>query len=77
MSKLDLPDVREALPGIRAALAARGTEVLAFSAATGEGVPGLLDAVERLLGEHPVAPRPRAVPLPGRRAERRESEGED
>jgi GTP-binding protein len=64
MSKLDLPDVRDALPALRAALGARGIAVLAFSAATGEGVPEMLDAVERLLGENPVPPRPRAAPLP-------------
>src|SRR5690606_2144945 len=40
VSKLDLPDVREALPAIREALPDR--EVLAFSAATGEGVEEVL-----------------------------------
>jgi GTP-binding protein len=71
LSKLDLPEVRDALPEFRRALAEHGVEVLAFSAATGEGVAGLLDAVERLLAEHPVAPRPRSAPLPrvGRKGE--------
>jgi GTP-binding protein len=56
LSKLDLPEVREALGPLREALSARGIEVLAFSAATGEGVPQLLDAVEKLLAQHPPAP---------------------
>ena len=63
MSKLDLPDVRAALPEFREAMRARGIDVLAFSAATGQGVSELLDALERLLAEHPVAARPRDVPL--------------
>jgi GTP-binding protein len=65
MSKLDLPDVRDALGPFREAMRARGTEVLAFSAATSEGVSELLDALERLLGQHPVPPRPRPALLPG------------
>jgi GTP-binding protein len=65
MSKLDLPDVREALGPFREAMGARGIEVLAFSAATSEGVNDLLDAIERLLRQHPVPPRPRTAPLPG------------
>ena len=63
MSKLDLPDVREAFGPFRDALKTRGIEALAFSAATGEGVPQVLDAIERLLGENPVTPTPRATPL--------------
>jgi GTP-binding protein len=59
MSKLDLPEVREALGPFRDAMHARGIEVLGFSAATGEGVPDLLDAIEQLLAQNPVAPRPR------------------
>jgi GTP-binding protein len=64
VSKHDLPDVREALPDFEARMAARGVAVLAFSAATGEGIAPLLDALERMLVEHPVPPQPRAVPLP-------------
>jgi GTP-binding protein len=64
MSKLDLPDVRAALPGFRAAMHERGIDVLALSAATREGLPELLDAVERLLAAHPVAAAPRRIPLP-------------
>lgn len=61
VSKIDLPDVRDALSEIRAALAPH--DVLAFSAATGEGVPEVLDALERLLAENPERPAPRAEPL--------------
>jgi GTP-binding protein len=74
MSKLDLPEVREALPDVRAALADKlGTRgLLAFSAATGEGISDVLDALEQLLAEHPERPAPRAEPL-----ERGEADGED
>jgi GTP-binding protein len=64
LSKLDLPEVREAAPALAEALEARGFSLLPFSAATGEGVPALLDAIERLLTAHPLAPLPRGVPLP-------------
>jgi GTP-binding protein len=64
MSKLDLTEAREAYPAFRDAMAERGIEVLAFSSATGEGQEAVLDALERVLAEHPVAPLPRAVPLP-------------
>jgi GTP-binding protein len=74
VSKLDLPDVREALPEIEAALAARGHAVLPFSAATGEGVEAVLDALERTLAEHPDRPAPRAEPLRGPSIEHDEDE---
>jgi GTP-binding protein len=64
MSKLDLPEVRDACPGFRDAMAERGIDVLAFSSATGEGQEAVLDALERVLSAHPVAPLPRAAPLP-------------
>lgn len=66
MSKLDLPEVGEALPELRAALASENIEVSAFSAATKEGVETLLDRVEALLAAHsePVAPRAQALPVP-------------
>jgi GTP-binding protein len=65
VSKLDLPDVRDAVPEIRDALRERGHEVLAFSAATGEGVEEVLDALERILSENPDRPAPRTEPLGG------------
>jgi GTP-binding protein len=64
VSKLDLPEVREALPEFRAELAHDGIDVSAFCAATGEGVEALLDRIEALLAEHSEAVAPRAVPLP-------------
>ncbi len=77
VSKLDLPDVRDALDTLREGLAAQGVErVLAFSAATGEGVEAVLDALEQLLAEHPDRPAPRAEPLTGAASEAGEDEGE-
>jgi len=51
VSKLDLPDVRERVDALRARLAERGHELLAFSAVSNEGLDGLLGAVARLMGE--------------------------
>jgi GTP-binding protein len=68
VSKLDLPDVKKRLPIIRRGLKKRGVEqVLAFSAATGEGVEPLMLALEQLLSEHTDRPAPRAEPLARRR----------
>jgi GTP-binding protein len=66
MSKLDLPEVVEAYPELRDALAEEGITVSAFSAATSQGVEALLDRVETLLAQHsePVAPRSQALPVP-------------
>ena len=64
VSKLDLPEVAEALPAFRAELAEHGVEISAFSAATREGVERLLDRVEALLAEHSQPVAPRAEPLP-------------
>jgi GTP-binding protein len=64
MSKQDLPDVRAAFAPFRDAMGARGVEVLPLSAATHEGLTELLDAIERLLDQHPIAAPPRRVPLP-------------
>lgn len=64
LSKADLPETREAEAELREALRARGIEsLLVFSAVTGQGVEALLDALERLLAEHPDRPAPRAEPL--------------
>ena len=64
LSKLDLPEVREAEADFREAMGAREIRVYAFSAATGEGLDALLDAVEAELAKHPVPARPRREPLP-------------
>lgn len=64
VSKIDLPDVREAVAEISEAMEAKDRgKVLAFSAATGEGVEELLNALERILAEHPDRPEPRPEPL--------------
>jgi GTP-binding protein len=56
LTKLDLPDVRERLPAALAFFAERGHRVFPISAATGEGVQDLINAV--------------AVEIEARRAER-------
>src|SRR5262249_2531257 len=45
LAKIDLPDTREAYPALRERFAARGIELLALSAATGEGVPQVLERI--------------------------------
>lgn len=51
INKIDIPEVRERLPELFALLAARSPDVLAVSAATGEGVKALLDRVAQRLDE--------------------------
>ena len=58
VNKIDLPEARERLPDLRAALGARGLPVLAVSAATGEGVRELAREAQRRLAE---LPRPEPV----------------
>jgi GTP-binding protein len=50
LNKLDLPHVRDALPALTAAFAARGLRLHAIAAATGEGTAPLLEEVWRVLG---------------------------
>jgi GTP-binding protein len=50
-NKLDLAEARERFPALRDALRERGHDVLAISAATGEGVPELIARLARKLGE--------------------------
>jgi len=57
LTKLDLPDVRAARPRLERFFARRGVELLAVSAATGEGVHDLLLRVETLLRQTRT-PRP-------------------
>ena len=68
---MDLPEARERLPDFRSSLAARGIPVFPISAATGEGMGRLLDAVAQVLSggavptlEEEARPRrrPRAAP---------------
>ncbi len=56
-NKMDLPEVRERWPEVRQALLDRGVEdPMAISAATGEGVPALLQRVLSLLDRLPKEP---------------------
>ncbi len=69
-NKMDLPDGREQLAPFQAAMAERGAPVFPISAATGEGVGPLLDAVVQVLtgGALPAigrAARPRRRPRSG------------
>ena len=69
-NKIDLPEARERLPSFQAAMAARGLPVFPISAATGEGLGPLLDAVAQVLsgGALPTlgpAERPRRRPKAG------------
>jgi GTPase len=73
-NKIDLPDARERLPDFVAAMARRDVPVFPISAATGEGVGPLLDAVAQVLsgGALPMlgrAERPRRRPKTGLRAD--------
>ncbi|HET8628582.1 MAG TPA: GTPase ObgE [Thermomicrobiales bacterium] len=61
INKLDLPEAQERLPALRAALEARGFDVLAISAATGQGVRELARETLRRLAALP-APSPAAAP---------------
>ena len=70
VNKIDLPEARERLPALRAALSARGLPVLAVSAATGEGVRELARESQRRLAElprpEPVAPEAASTGKPRR-----------
>ncbi|HVY36452.1 MAG TPA: GTPase ObgE [Polyangia bacterium] len=48
-NKIDLPDVRKRLTTLKRPFVRRGIEVHAISAATGEGIPALLEAIWRAL----------------------------
>jgi GTP-binding protein len=48
-NKIDLPDVRKRLTTLKRPFLRRGIEVHAISAATGEGIPALLEAIWRAL----------------------------
>jgi GTP-binding protein len=49
LNKIDLPEVRRQLKRLQAAFARRGLELLGASAATGEGLPELLESIHRNL----------------------------
>lgn len=78
VSKLDLPEVREALPRVEEELRARGVDrVLAFSSATREGVQEVLLALEVLLKENPRESMPAPVTPLERQALRTRRSEED
>jgi GTPase len=66
MSKMDLPEVRDAFPHVRDAMAERGITLWPLGATTGEGAQDLLLQLEKALREHPdprqPAPAPPAAP---------------
>jgi GTP-binding protein len=49
ITKTDLPQTQEQLAGISAWFEGRGIKVFAISAATGDGIPALLDEIARRL----------------------------
>ena len=53
LNKIDVPEVRRKLKTLAAPFKRRGLELLAVSAATGEGVPQLLEAAWRILAATP------------------------
>lgn len=58
LNKMDLPEAQAAWPRVREALAARGTQALPLSAATGAGVRELLRAAAARLEELPIPAEP-------------------
>lgn len=64
VNKMDLPEVRERLPEIKAALAQVTGKVHFISAATGQGLPELMAAVAEILAAAP-APIPIGTPEGG------------
>jgi len=69
-NKIDLPEARARLARFAAALRRRGVPVSPISAATGEGVPALLDAVATVVfgGAAPTVERPRRQRAAGQKA---------
>jgi GTP-binding protein len=63
INKIDLPEVRDRLPALTAAFAARGVTPLAISAVTGEGVRPVLWAAHSLLASAPPPPVPESIPV--------------
>ncbi len=59
-NKMDLPEGRENFPRVAEYLAKEGREVFPISAATGEGLPKLLDRAAALLAAHKDEPAPAA-----------------
>ncbi len=72
LNKMDVPEVRERWPGVKAALEAQGVEAMAISAAAHEGTRDLLRRVAMLLEATP--PEAPAVPVPVLRPHERGAE---
>ena len=53
VNKIDLPVVKESLPQVLPWFDQRGLRVFPISAATGEGIPALLDEIARRLWTDP------------------------
>jgi GTP-binding protein len=68
INKMDLPDAQANWPGLESALAARGVPAFAISAATHQGVEGLVRAVRQLLegarAQQAALPEPEPVIVP-------------
>ncbi|MAQ18619.1 MAG: GTPase ObgE [Sandaracinus sp.] len=65
INKLDLPEAREDLDEVRAALAERGVETVhAFSAVTREGLDDMMKAMRYFLSRHPRGEAPPEPELP-------------
>lgn len=63
LNKMDLPEVRERWPELRAVLTEAGAESMAISAVTGEGTRDLLRRVAALLEALPPEPPAEVVPV--------------
>ncbi len=59
-NKMDLPEARENYPRVAAHMAGEGREIFPVSAATGDGLPALLDRAVALLAEYKDEPAPPA-----------------
>ncbi len=62
LNKVDISGVRERAPELAAALAREGFSALPISAATGEGLPELLEHVRALVAQAPKPPLPSSPP---------------
>jgi GTP-binding protein len=62
-NKIDVPEVRARWPEVRAAFRAAGVEIVAISAATGEGTRDLLRRAATLLEATPPEPPAEVVPV--------------
>jgi GTPase len=69
LSKIDLPDTRRELPGLRQAFARRNLPLFPVSAVTGEGVQDLLEAIWKEIRKQARPATDPAAPLPPAPAE--------